>query len=88
MATKSKQAFSVCEDVDQVSRGETFVWLNPDSNPHTVSNCGTVLTTNPCVVPAHSYAQATVLPDAAHGPHQPVHNPDCRKKTQPKIIIA
>ena len=88
MTTKSKQAFSVCEHVDHVSRGKTLYELNPDSKPHTVSNCGPVLATNPCVVPAHSYAEVTVLPGAPHGAYQPKHNPDCPIKTQPKIIIA
>ena len=90
MATKSKQAFYVCDDVDSVSegKGETFVWLNPGSAPHTISNCIRVLTQDQYTVAAHSYCEATVRPHAPHGPHQPIHNPECPPDRHPKIIIS
>jgi hypothetical protein len=87
MQSKSEQAFYVCDEVDQVSQGETFVWLNPDNMDHTISNCGRVLEQDRYTVPAHSFKEATVLRNAPHGPHQPIHVPDC-SKGQPKIIIS
>jgi hypothetical protein len=87
MQNKSEQAFYVCDDVDEVRQGETFVWLNPDNTDHTISNCGRVLTKDQYTVQAHSFEEATVLDHAPHGPHQPTHVPDCGKG-QPKIIIS
>jgi hypothetical protein len=84
----SKQAFYVCDDVDSVSGDQTFIWLNPGSTPHTISNCIRVLTQDQYTVAAHSYCEATVRHDAPHGPHQPRHVPECPLDRQPKIIIS
>ena len=90
MSPKSKQAFYVCEDVDSVHQGETFVWLNPSANPHTVSGCASALDVGQHTIPPHSYHEAKVKDKVASGDYPVNHTPECPNhiRPQPKIIIS
>jgi hypothetical protein len=82
--------FSVCGNVDWVSAGETFRFVNHRDEDCVATGCRPPLEQHEYLVPAQNHADAKVDDDAL--PTSPTNNYDyqcdcSRKDTDPKIII-